>query len=248
MRTIVIGDVHGCLAELDELLRKVERRGTDRLIFAGDLLDRGPDPVGVVRRARELGAESVMGNHEEKHLRYRNHEMLAAGGGGKPTGYKNPMRPYHGDRLAQHRALREEDWSYIQAMPLLIRVSPKWVVVHAGLQPSVALAEQSANVLLRMRYLVTATGKMLKLGEEEARPGEAAFWSTVWTGPESVVYGHHVQRVAVDEPASGVRCVGIDTGCCFGRALTAAIFIDGELRETVEVLARETYCERGDVE
>ncbi|HTT70883.1 MAG TPA: metallophosphoesterase, partial [Anaeromyxobacteraceae bacterium] len=42
VRTIVVGDVHGCLEELDELLRVVEfRPGFDRLVFVGDLLDRG---------------------------------------------------------------------------------------------------------------------------------------------------------------------------------------------------------------
>ncbi|HEX8909086.1 MAG TPA: metallophosphoesterase, partial [Anaeromyxobacteraceae bacterium] len=61
VRTIVVGDVHGCLEELDELLRLVELRpGFDRLVFVGDLLDRGPDSLGVVRRARELRARSVL--------------------------------------------------------------------------------------------------------------------------------------------------------------------------------------------
>lgn len=240
MRTVVIGDVHGCLDELDELLRKVEHVANDCVVLAGDLLDRGPDPVGVVRRARELGAISVMGNHEEKHLRYRHHEQECR----RDSNYRNPMRPMFAERLAQHLGLDEDDWNYIERMPLCFRISPRWVVVHAGMSPGIAVQAQEKNTLLRMRYLVRATGKMLKLGEEMASPSTAAFWSTVWTGPESVVYGHHVQRLAIDEPVPGVRCVGIDTGCCFGKALTAVIFVDGELRETAEVLARDTYCAR----
>ena len=47
-RVIVIGDVHGCLRELDNLLDKVDyQQGHDTLVLAGDLVDKGPDSVGV---------------------------------------------------------------------------------------------------------------------------------------------------------------------------------------------------------
>lgn len=239
-RTIIIGDVHGCLDEMDELLRIITYTKADRLIFAGDLLDRGPDPVGVVRRARELDAESVLGNHEEKHLRYQRHEARV------PLGHKNPMRPMKGAKLAQHRALCFDDWSYLARLPLYIRFAPGWVLVHAGMRPGVRVEDQEPNALLRMRYLDRTTGKMRKL-DDELSPVSDAYWSTVWTGPESVVYGHHVHRgVAVDEPAPGVRCLGIDTGCCFGRSLTAAIFESGEFKGCADVPARDVYCVHSD--
>ena len=79
MRTLVIGDVHGCLDELRALLVRCSFDGaSDRLVLLGDLLDRGPDPVGCVQFARELGAESVVGNHEETHLRFRSHRPKRA--------------------------------------------------------------------------------------------------------------------------------------------------------------------------
>ncbi|MCA9656860.1 MAG: metallophosphoesterase [Myxococcales bacterium] len=55
-RTLIVGDVHGCLAELDALLVELEPRAGDRFVFVGDIVDRGPDSVGVVRRVRELCA------------------------------------------------------------------------------------------------------------------------------------------------------------------------------------------------
>src|SRR6516164_9026001 len=73
-RDIVIGDVHGCRDELHELLRVVGYRAPDRLVFTGDLVDRGPDSVGVVRDVRKLGAVAVMGNHDEWYARYYAHE------------------------------------------------------------------------------------------------------------------------------------------------------------------------------
>jgi bis(5'-nucleosyl)-tetraphosphatase (symmetrical) len=69
--TAVIGDIHGCLDEFDELRKKIGLvKGTDRVVLLGDLIDRGPDSVGVVRRAMEMNDECILGNHEEKHLRF----------------------------------------------------------------------------------------------------------------------------------------------------------------------------------
>ena len=73
---IFIGDVHGCLEELITLLSRLEYNSAcDTLVFVGDLVDRGPESVGVVRHVRELQAEHgqekvqcVMGNHEEKYV------------------------------------------------------------------------------------------------------------------------------------------------------------------------------------
>jgi hypothetical protein len=66
-------------------------------------------------------------------------------------------------------------------------------------------------------------------------------WATRWQGPESVLYGHAVYDLATptrDEPAPGVVCLGLDTGCCFGGRLTAAILPSLEL---VQVQARAQY-------
>ena len=67
-QTVIIGDVHGCLTELDALLRKVRFTKGDRLVLVGDLVAKGPDSAGVVARARELGALAVRGNHDERVL------------------------------------------------------------------------------------------------------------------------------------------------------------------------------------
>ena len=81
MRTIVIGDVHGCYRELEELVSKLieEKKYTpdqDRLIFIGDYIDRGDNPrlaVKYVRQLQEKYGENVitlMGNHEDMLLAY----------------------------------------------------------------------------------------------------------------------------------------------------------------------------------
>lgn len=64
MRTLIVGDVHGCIRELDLLLAKVCYTPGDRLIFLGDLINKGPASLAVLQRVKELGAEVILGNHE----------------------------------------------------------------------------------------------------------------------------------------------------------------------------------------
>ena len=54
MRTLAIGDIHGCLTQLDALLDAIAPTPDDHLIFLGDYIDRGPDSAGVIRRVLNL--------------------------------------------------------------------------------------------------------------------------------------------------------------------------------------------------
>ena len=69
-RTVIVGDVHGCCAELQELLARVGFSDDDHLYFVGDLVGRGPDTLGVLALAQQLGAVAVRGNHEQKLLSF----------------------------------------------------------------------------------------------------------------------------------------------------------------------------------
>lgn len=242
-RTIVIGDVHGCL---DELATLVERSGyapfEDRLVLLGDLLDRGPDPVGCVRFARELGAECILGNHEETHLRYRKHELRRRA----DPSYVNPMRPLSAVRMREHEALREADWEYLARCPTVLELDHGFVGVHAGFLPGKGLAEQTDRARLRLRY-VGADGKQLALDERDTgtMPG-GTFWADLWDGGASVVHGHAVR--SLDEPTfarrpDGAEVWSLDTGCVFGGRLTALV-LERERpahREVVQVRAKHEH-------
>jgi len=227
-RCIIVGDVHGCLDELDELLLLVDYQGRsrgDRLVFAGDLLDRGPDPVGVVRRARELDAEAVLGNHEEKHIRWRAWMHKVATG----KADKNPMRPFDEARLAQHIALSDDDMDWLNHLPPFLRLDKNWLVVHAGFETDGTPPEnQKLSKICRVRD-VGDDGKMAADHKNPLKPVEgAAPWGTRWAGPESVIYGHAVHSLAKPriDCHGGYSCYGIDTGCVFGGRLTAMIVED----------------------
>ena len=243
-RTLVVGDVHGCLTELDELLAAAGYApGRDRLVFLGDLLDRGPDPIGVLRRVRELGAECVLGNHEEKHLRYAAHEARRRA----DPAYRNPMPPFQARRAAEHSRLTRDDLLWLASLPRVIALGRNWVAVHAGFVPHVRVNAQPPEWTIRLRYVDGAGAPAPRKRGDAGEPGVRR-WPEAWTGPASVVYGHFPQRLdrpRRDEPAPGVACMGIDTGCVYGGHLTALV-LPGE--EIVQVRSRLRRAKAEDAE
>jgi bis(5'-nucleosyl)-tetraphosphatase (symmetrical) len=243
-RTFIVGDVHGCLQELKELLHVAgHRRGTDRLILLGDMIDRGPESAGVLRFAREVNADCILGNHEEKHLRWRRHERVLTA-----TGKRNPMEPFPEVKLVTHASLAEEDWSFLEGLPHYLDVAPGVVAVHAGLEPSVAFASQRPNVLLRCRWIDRTKNRMASLDQDEPdlkQPPNSDFWTARWDGPESVIYGHHVHSKDYPDCAmtpAGAMCAGIDTGCCFGGRLTGVLFEGATVVDVIHVEAGTEYA------
>ena len=254
-RTIVVGDIHGCIEEFDELLRKVAyRRGLNRLVLLGDLIDRGPDGPGVIRRAREIHAECVLGNHDEWHIRWRRWEEKV-----KSQGAKNPMRRKEPSRIVENERLSEKDMRWLRSLPIRIELGNNWVAVHGGFQPGLSSAEQKDNDVIRMRFVDEKTFEPMTLGDDFSQPEGSVFWAHAWRGPENVMYGHAVHgneplhTVCKGEPPfelfregwpETVQTLGLDTGCCFGGRLTAAVSTDDFLTwEIVQVDAKRVYRE-----
>jgi hypothetical protein len=201
-RTVIVGDVHGCTGELEELLEAVRfAEGTDHLVSVGDLVVRGPDPHGTLALVRKLGAQAVRGNHEEKLLAgRRRHKSLG---------------PDH-ERLA--KALSDAEWRMLDALPLWLDLPAHGVrVVHAGVVPGMVIQRTPPEALLRMRT-IDARGAW----SDEADAG--ALWGTRYEGPPHVVFGHHARL----EPQLHAWATGLDTGCVYGGRLTALVLGDGE--------------------
>lgn len=227
-RTIFVGDVHGCIDEFDELLKKLSYDPkNDRLILLGDLIDRGPDSVAVVRKAREMNLECVMGNHEHKFIKWFRTQ------GTRVDFY---------DKRAFYSELSDQDIVYIHDMPTYIELDDV-AAVHAGVKPGIPISSQTKDDLMYLRYTDSdrkfiSLKKINKLGKEATG---AIFWTEFWTGPKNIVYGHNVNSYKdprIEETAPGIFCYGIDTGCCFGGRLTALIW---ETREIVQVQAKRAY-------
>ena len=95
-RTLVIGDVHGCVDELRLLLRRCGYAKGDRVVLAGDLVAKGPDSQGVVELARENGFGAVLGNHDASALAHRREAHKHSGQGRKEQNRikKSDNNPY----------------------------------------------------------------------------------------------------------------------------------------------------------
>lgn len=233
-RDIVVGDVHGCLSELDELLRTVQYKpATDRLVLLGDLIDRGPESIGVVRRARELRAECVRGNHEDKYLGFRLRQKQL-----RETGRENHMM-FGPEKRKIYDQLNEEDWAYLEAMPLWVNLGDDLIAVHAGFEPGLTMKEQRPDKVVRVMY-VGDDGKMAT-GKGHEKPAGSRRWSECF-GRFDVVYGHAVYSLSeVTRDFIGPYTHrGIDTGCFAGGRLTA--FVRGDTRTwIVQVQAKQVY-------
>lgn len=240
--TYAVGDVHGCIDELRDLLNTLSyRAGTDRLVFVGDLIDRGPAPNEVVRFVRDLqrsgDVQVVLGNHEEKAVRW-----LRRAAEERATGKKNPMRRPPPERLAQWESLQEADVTWLQALPAIVTPISGWLAVHAGFEAT-PREDQRTDKLIRVRWIDPGTGKMVGFKEDSLdQPEGTIYWSERWRGPENVVYGHavHSRSTPRVDRHGEVECWGIDTGVCFGGRLTAFCL---ETREITQVEARAVYAD-----
>jgi Calcineurin-like phosphoesterase len=198
-RTVFVGDVHGCADELQALLEQIEFSQGDRLVLVGDLIARGPDSAGVLRIARETGALMVRGNHEDRVLK------IAEGKGSFPTAPKS-----------EHRTLAETlgaaNLALLRRAPLALLFPEHNVrVLHAGVRPGVPFEAQTALDLITLRAVSDGTHKDV-------------LWGAHYKGPEHIVFGHHALAGLQLHPWA----TGLDTGCVYGKRLTALVLEENE--------------------
>lgn len=136
MSTYVFSDVHGHRATLERVLERVSPGSEDTVFCLGDMIDRGPDPVGVMRVTRTLPNVCVLkGNHEDLMLDALDHESdvvsqanWAINGG---------MATLSGLRGLEDDETRElVDW--VRGLPLLAHTEVagrRFILVHAGIRP-----------------------------------------------------------------------------------------------------------------
>lgn len=217
-RTLVIGDVHGCPDEAHELLARCNHTPHDDVVFVGDLVAKGPDSAAVIDLCLRIGARSVLGNHDAAILRH-----LKAKADGDPNPYLKPSHKPVIDALQPHHL------AYLASLPLWIRLPEhNVIVIHAGLVPGLALEDQEPAMLLNIRTLMAD-------GAGSKRAEDGPLWGTQWLGPEFVIFGHHALAGFQEHPFA----LGLDTGCVYGRELTACI-LPG--RDIVSVPAKRQYA------
>jgi serine/threonine protein phosphatase 1 len=200
----VIGDIHGCASELDALLSSLPLAHGDTIAFVGDYIDRGPASTDVIRIVLDLqrdpGLRTVClkGNHEDMFLDYMGlggrHGGAFLYNGGAATLVSYGMEPWCEGPVVASR-LPADHLSFFRALQTTY-LTPPFLVVHAGVHPERALAEQREEDLLWIRDRFIAGPHAL---------------------PYTVCFGHTPRRdVLIDLPYK----IGLDTGCVYGNRLS----------------------------
>jgi serine/threonine protein phosphatase 1 len=216
-RVYAIGDVHGCLDELDRLLGHVDADDADRdpaettLVFLGDLVDRGPASAQVVERVRQLATDRphvrcLLGNHEEVFLQALDGDAKAlrlfCRIGGRETALSYGLSPAEYERLdypelsaALQQLVPADHRAFLTACEDMVVIGD-YVFVHAGVRPHAALTDQQPSDLRWIRDTFL----------DHERPLE-----------KMVVHGHTITAAVESRP----HRIGIDTGAFQTGRLTA---------------------------
>jgi polynucleotide kinase-phosphatase len=232
----IIGDVHGCSAELVALLTKLDYAVADdgvtvtappgrRAVFVGDYGDRGPDTPGVLRLVMAMAeagtAICLPGNHDVKLVRKLKGRDVQISHGlaetlqqlePEPDAFRDQVTDFL-DRLVSHAVL---DGGAL-------------VVAHAGMKQS--YQGRSSRRVRDFALFGETTGETDEFGLPRRLE-----WARDYRGSAAVVYGH----TPVTEPEWVNETIDIDTGCVFGGRLTALRWPE---RELVSVPALETHYE-----
>jgi serine/threonine protein phosphatase 1 len=214
VKTLIVGDVHGCYAEFMDLLNLAALGVDDEIIALGDLVDRGPDSLSVLKFFRQHPrARSIMGNHERKHL----------------LSFRQSILPAQSQLLAQQQIPPDfyaEAINLIADFPLFIELSEA-ILIHGCLEPEVTITQQREAVL---------TGAMS--GEEYLRRKYQQPWYELYDKEKPIIAGHRDYSKEGKPTIYGDKAFLIDTGCCYGRYLTGLILPDFKI---IAVKSRKDY-------
>jgi serine/threonine protein phosphatase 1 len=217
-----VGDVHGEADKLARLVGAIEndarlRGGDFKIIFLGDMIDRGPqsrEVVDMVMRLQKEGrAEALKGNHEELMLyAYERDESdglyhwSASGGEDTIRSYQNA----NGRTRDWREAVDRGHLNWLRRLPTMWRDETRGLVfVHAGIDPKrFPECPDSVHMWSRSRRFL----------ESDAWPDRYELKDII------VVHGH----TPTTEPQVERRRINVDTGACFGGPLTCAVLAPNE--------------------
>jgi bis(5'-nucleosyl)-tetraphosphatase (symmetrical) len=222
----IVGDVHGCVRELDDLLKLIRfDPGTDVLWSCGDLVNTGPESARTLKLWREAGGRSVIGNHDA-------YALLARAG-------RVPRRK---DKLEELFADPDVD-----SLLDILRAAPAIEIfrrdgglrdvalLHAGVNPAWRSVEEVATLLeskeRNLDWLQTpelafltrvrccdAAGNQVKFGgKPDDAPPPFRPWDDFYKGDHFVVHGHWAMRGFYRSE----RTMGLDSACVYGGRLIA---------------------------
>ncbi|MFO7568716.1 MAG: metallophosphoesterase family protein [Smithellaceae bacterium] len=200
-RIFAIGDIHGCIDKLKELIAKIGAHPVaDTLVFLGDYIDRaggGPDAIDYVLALKNKYQNVVClcGNHEYMLLRFLEgvDEDIYLANGGRATLKAYGISPADAIRKRKSK-IPSAHLNFFESLQLYYETE-NYIFVHAGLRPGVPLAAQSAHDLVWLRQ------EFIDCDDDFGK---------------RIVFGH----TRADAPIITPNKIGIDTGAVYGGKLT----------------------------
>lgn len=220
MKVDVIGDVHGCYDELKALLsklgyQKVKNRYVHpdhrRLVFVGDITDRGPDSISTIKLVHQLVlidqiADYVPGNHCNKLYRYFLGDNVQI-----RHGLETTVEEYLNLSSQQKKQVKANFVQLYEQAPLYLELkSLNAIIAHAGIKAEL-IGLNNKKVQSFVLYGDT-TGETHADGRPIRRD-----WAKSYRGDSWIIYGH----TPVLEPRLINKTINIDLGCVFGNKLAA---------------------------
>lgn len=209
-RTFAVGDVHGCAAELEALLERLQPKEDDTFVFLGDYVDRGPSARRVIDLIIALSERCevicLKGNHEAMFLDFLEHPESAGAGLFILNGGAATLASYETEGGAFE--IPESHLHFLQKLKLWHQTDTHFFV-HAGvpLQPLASLSETEHEQLCLW--------------------SRQPFLSTSYKWEKIVVHGH----TPAPEPERKANRINVDTGCVYGGRLTALELPAGKFHE-----------------
>ncbi|MCP4914857.1 MAG: hypothetical protein GY909_17190 [Oligoflexia bacterium] len=162
MRTIFIGDIHGCFDEFKLMLEKLNYNSqNDRLIILGDIINKGPKSYEALKYVRDHHIEMILGNHEYGFIKYCEQNRSESPG-------FNSLK----ERILADKNEDLDEWlNFLRRQPRYIE-EEDWIAVHGGLHPQKTLEETEDDFLLFVREI-----------DDRA-------WFDFYKGNKKVIFGH----------------------------------------------------------
>lgn len=210
MRTLAIGDIHGCFIALTTLEREMTFTDEDLIITLGDYVDRGPDSKSVIdwliaRRRRRAGLVALQGNHELMMLWARLDSVSQKSWMNSFVGGDATLHSYDtAERDARIVDVPDEHWDFIVNHAMRYHETETHIFVHASVKPELPMDQQSDETLFWERFAPLPLHRSGK----------------------PVICGHTAQHDGV--PAQAPHGVCIDTWAHGGGWLTCLDVMTGE--------------------
>jgi serine/threonine protein phosphatase 1 len=214
LKTLVIGDIHGCYNEMIDLIEKAGIDANDRIIALGDIIDRGPDSLSVLNFfMSRKNINSLLGNHEEKHIKVFTGKTNAS-----PSQLKLIEQFSDSDYLNLVR--------FLENLPLFIEL-PEAILIHGLLEPGIPINHQKENIL------IGSMSGSIYMTKNYPKP-----WYEYDFGEKPIIAGHHDYSKEGKPLIINNKVFLIDTACCYGKNLSAILIPEMKI---ITVKSKKNY-------